>query len=271
MRIPIIKGRGFTDADRADGMQVAVIDEWIANKYFAGKDPIGKRICQCVPSLATEHDTIVWKTVIGVAKSVRMESLTGDKTLGQYYFALTQDPRSHVFLVVRSNGEPTALLPALRNAVTALDPDLPVYSVKTMEENMSASLATARVRTILLAGFGGVAVLLAAIGIYGVLAYSVAQRRAEIGVRLALGSPTSSVFRLVLAQGVRLLAGGLVIGGIATLFLSRLVASLLFGVTATDPVVYALVALVLSAVALVACAVPARRAMQVEPGVALRG
>jgi putative ABC transport system permease protein len=140
-----------------------------------------------------------------------------------------------------------------------------------MEENMSASLATARVRTILLAGFGGVAVLLAAIGIYGVLAYSVAQRRAEIGVRLALGSPTSSVFRLVLAQGVRLLAGGLVIGGIATLFLSRLVASLLFGVTATDPVVYALVALVLSAVALVACAVPARRAMQVEPGVALRG
>jgi predicted permease len=269
--IPIIKGRGFTDADREDGMQVAVIDEWIANKYFAGKDPIGKRICQCVPELATADDTIVWKTVVGVAKTVHMETLTGDKTPGQYYFSLPQETRSHVYLIMRAAGEPAALLPALRKAVTSLDPDLPVYSVKTMEENMSASVATARVRTILLAGFGAVAMLLAAIGIYGVLAYSVAQRRAEIGVRLALGSPTSSVFGLVLAQGARLLGWGLLIGGTATIFLSRLVASLLFGVTTTDPVVYALVALVLSAIALVACAVPARRAMLVEPGIALRG
>ena len=270
MGIAVVKGRSFTSADRADGLPAIMIDEWLADKYFAGKDPIGKRICQCVPGLDVGEDE-VWRTIVGVVKTVKMEDLTGDQTPGQYYYPAAQDPSSHMFLVVRTKVEPATLIGAVRSAVTSLDPDLPVYSVATMEETLAKSLATTRVRTVLLAGFGSIAVLLAAIGIYGVLAYSVAQRRAEIGVRLALGSPTSSVFGLILAQGMKLLLAGVVIGGFATLFLSRLVESLLFGVTATDPLVYVVVATVLSAVSLVACAVPARRAMRVEPGVALRG
>jgi putative ABC transport system permease protein len=271
MDIKIVKGRGFNDTDRQNSQQVAVIDEFLANKYFAGKDPIGKRVCQCVPGLELSKDTIVWKTVVGVAKTIRMEGLTGDQTPGQYYFAYPQEMTSHMYLIVRTSTEPASVISSVRAAVTSIDPDLPLYSVATMQEKLSASLTTTRIRTILIVGFGAVAVLLAAIGIYGVLAYSVAQRRAEIGVRLALGSPASTVFNLIVKQGMTLLAGGLVIGGLAALYLSRLVQGLLYGITATDPVVYGVVAIVLSAVALFACAIPARRAMRVEPGVALRG
>ncbi|MEO5511712.1 MAG: ABC transporter permease [Longimicrobiales bacterium] len=270
LRIPMVSGRTFSKADREGSLPVAIIDEFLAAKYFAGRDPIGKRICQCVPGLDLGEE-IEWKTVVGVAKTVRMESLTGDQTLGQYYFALPQEAQSHMFLVLRTQGDPTSLLSAVRAAVTELDADLPVYSVATMEETLSESLGTTRIRTVLLVGFGSIAVLLAAIGIYGVLAYSVAQRKAEIGVRLALGSPRATVFRLVLGQGMKLLAGGLVIGGIAAVLLSGFVEGLLFGVNATDPIVYVSVAAVLSLVALVACGVPARRATLIEPGVALRG
>jgi predicted permease len=270
LKIPILAGRSFNSTDRKGSVHAAIIDEWMAKKYFAGRDPIGKRICQCIPGLDI-GDPADWRTVVGVVKTVSMESLTGDHTPGQVYFPMEQDARSHMYLVIRTAADPAAVMPAVRAAITEIDPDLPVYSVATMKETISASLATSRIRTVLIVGFGSVAVLLAAIGIYGVLAYSVAQRRSEIGVRLALGSPTSTVFGLVLGQGMKLLAGGLVIGGVAAAYLSKLVEDLLFGVKATDPVTYMLVAVVLSAVALIACAIPARRAMMVEPGVALRG
>ncbi|HEX6693531.1 MAG TPA: ABC transporter permease [Longimicrobiales bacterium] len=269
MGIEMVSGRTFTNADREGGLPVAIIDEWLAQRYFPGQDPIGKRICQCIPGVDIGSD-LEWKTIVGVAHTLRMEKLAGDKIQGQYYFPLSQEPRSHVYLTVRANGDPLTLIPALRAGVTSVDPDLPLYDIATMNERISTSLADNRIRTVLLVGFGVIAVLLAAIGIYGVLAYSVLQRTSEIGVRLALGSSTSTVFRLIVAQGMKLLGGGLVIGGAAALMLGKLVEGFLFGVTAREPVVYVAVAVLLSGVALIACAVPARRAMTVEPGVALR-
>jgi ABC-type antimicrobial peptide transport system permease subunit len=212
----------------------------------------------------------VYRTVVGVVEGVRVVGLAGDQPPGHYYTPVAQQPSGRLFLAVRTGGDPLAPSNALRALTTELDPDLPLYQVLTMDQRMSASLATERARMVLLAGFATLALLLAAIGVYGVLAYTVAQRAAEIGIRMALGSSARAVFRMVIGEGARLVAIGLALGLVGSIALSRLVSSMLYGVAPTDPVVYGIVLALLSVTALLASAVPARRAMRVDPLVAMR-
>jgi predicted permease len=262
-------GRTFNASDVDGGARVAVIDQTLADRFWPGQDPLGKRLTQGIPGIGADDD-ISYHTVVGVVRDARAATLAGEQPTGHYYVPLSQNPVGRINLTIRTASEPTALINSLRAAVTALDPDLPVFDVRTMEERIATSLTTERVRMTLLVGFGLLALFLAAIGLYGVLAYSVAQRSAEIGIRIALGSSAAAVFRLVLGQGARLLAAGVALGMAASMLLGRLVRSMLYGVQPTDPVVYSAVLAVLGVTALIACLIPARRAMRVEPMAALR-
>jgi putative ABC transport system permease protein len=269
MGIELRAGRTFRASDLEGGARVAVIGQTLADRFWPNEDPLGKRLTQGIPGIGRD-DELEYHTVVGVVRDARAVTLAGDKPTGHYYIPLSQNPVGLVHLALRTATEPTAIMNSLRAAVTGLDPDLPVFDVRTMEERIATSLTTERVRMILLVGFGVLALFLAAVGLYGVLAYSVAQRSAEIGIRMALGSGAAAVFRLVLGQGARLLAAGLTLGIAASLLLSLLVRSMLYGVQPTDPVVYSAVLAVLGVTALVACLMPARRAMRVEPMMALR-
>lgn len=270
MRIELLRGRAFSAMDIEAAEPVAIIDRALADRYFSDRDPIGQQISVGVEGVGRDED-LEFRTVVGVVEHVRVGGLTGDEPPGQFYVPVDQTPASRVFLTVRSAMDPTALTGTLRAAVLDLDPDMPLFSTLTMSERVASAHVTERARMWLLASFAGLALLLAAIGIYGVLAYSVAQRSTEIGIRVALGSSTRSVFRLVFAQGARLLAIGIIAGLVASLALSRVVASMLYGVQATDPLVYGAVLGVLGITAAAACAIPARRAARVDPIVAMRG
>jgi ABC-type antimicrobial peptide transport system permease subunit len=209
-------------------------------------------------------------TVVGVVAEMKQRSLTdGDKAVGAYYFPLAQVPSDGLTFTVRSNGDPAALSGALRREIAAIDGQLPVFDMQPMSHWIDRSLADRRSPALLSIAFGFVALFLSAIGIYGVLAYLVTQRTKEIGIRVALGSSAAAVFRLVLREGLLLVGIGLVLGGIGSFFLRRTLESLLFGITASDPIVLLLVSAVLAAVALAACCVPARRATRIDPLVAL--
>jgi ABC-type antimicrobial peptide transport system permease subunit len=209
-------------------------------------------------------------TVVGIVSEMKQRSLTdGDRAVGSYFFPLAQEPQQGLTFVVRSSGDTTALASALRREIAAIDAQLPVFEMQPMTYWTARSLADRRGPALLSMVFGFVALFLSAIGIYGVLAYLVAQRRKEIGIRVALGSSAAAVFRLVLREGLVLVGIGLVLGGIGSLLLRQTLESLLFGVSATDPLVLLLVSGVLGAVAVVACCVPARRATKIDPLVAL--
>ncbi len=268
MGIQLVRGRTFNDGDDQKTLKVALIDEWLASHFWPGQDPIGKRMFQGVYGLQPE-DSIEFQTIVGIVRDVRVANLAGDETKGHNYVPMTQEPAGNLFVVVHTAGPPAAVLPAMRTAVGRLDPDMPVYNVRTMGERVTRSLLEDRARMVLLGLFGAVALFLAATGIYGVLAYSVTLRTKEFGIRLALGSNLPDLFRIVLVQGVRLLAFGLAIGLTASFLLTRLVQSMLFGVRPHDPLVFAGVSLLLGLVALLACALPARRATLVNPGRAL--
>jgi putative ABC transport system permease protein len=269
MGIALRAGRTFTARDVDGNERVAVIDQTLADRLWPGQDPLDRRLTQGIPGIGFDDD-IVYHRVVGVVRDARAASLAGDQPTGHYYTPLAQNPVGRIYLTVRTVTEPTSLSNALRGAVTEIDADLPVFDIRTMGERIAASLTAERVRMLLLVAFGALALFLAAVGLYGVLAYSVAQRSAEIGIRLALGSSAAAVFRLVLAQGTRLLAAGLTLGVAASLLLNRLVRSMLYGVQPFDPLVYSAVLAVLGVTALGACLVPARRAMRVEPMTALR-
>jgi predicted permease len=269
MRIPLVRGRTFTDSDAGGALPVTIIDEWLANRYWKGEDPIGRRMCSCVPGV-TGGPSEEYFTIVGVVKSVRMRGLTNDQTPGRYYFPMEQDAPSNVFLTLSTTLDPASLTGSLQTAITQLDPDLPVYAVKTMQARIADSLTTERVRLMLLVSFSALALVLASVGIYGVLAYSVAQRTTEIGVRMALGSSARDIFKLVLARGMQLMAIGLLLGLGASLLLTRFLESMLYGVEPVDIPVFGAVLGVLAVVATVACVIPARRAMRVDPVVAIR-
>lgn len=188
----------------------------------------------------------------------------------EVYLPFRQKPSDAMTVLVKSKQEPAALVAAIRRAVASIDKDQPVFGVATMEEVVNASISTSRVTLTLLGLFSGLALVLAAIGIYGVVSYSVAQRAKEIGIRLALGAERGSVLRLVFAQGARIAGAGIVVGSAASLWLTRLMTKLLFGVSAVDPPTFAAVAFVLAAITMLACYVPARRALRVDPLIALR-
>jgi putative ABC transport system permease protein len=241
----------------------AVINGAMARKFFPGEDPLGKRI-----NLGDPADT-PWITVVGVVGDARTGGLD-QEPYPQVYLPAAQFPRRAGTFVARAKGDPAALAPALRRELAAIDKDLPLYNVRTMEQVLSDSVSRRRFQMILIAAFAGVGLLLAAVGIYGVISYSVAQRRHEIGVRMALGARAADILRLVVGQGLVLTLLGVGAGLAGALMLTRLLAGLLYGVSATDPLTFAGVALALLGVALLACLVPARRATKVDPMIALR-
>lgn len=275
MGIDLIEGRTFAESDGPDTQRVLVIDEWLANRYWPDGGAVGDRmIYGAVPGVDSIPEGSLF-TVVGVVATVKQADLTTPDAehVGAYYFVHRQqlDPRSMTLVARAQAGDPAELAPALRATLAGLDPDLPLYEVRTMNDRIDASLVQRRAPLVLLAIFAGVALFLAMIGIYGALAYTVMQRTREIGIRVALGSAPGDVFRAVVLQGLRVTLVGLVFGGAAAWFLAGLIQSLLFGVQATDPRVMVGVAALLGMVATVACAIPARRATRVSPMEALGG
>ncbi len=263
MRIPLLQGRWFTDDDRADSPRVVVIDETFASTYFAGEDPIGRQIDLGPPSPAPNL------TVIGVVGHVTNYGLAGRSNV-EAYQTYRQSPQTDMSFVVRTPLPPESLTSTIPRIVAGVDPDQPVYDIQPMESWVNGSIASQRLTTWLLGGFGLLALLLAGVGIYGVMSYAVAQRTQEIGIRMALGAQPADVMRLVVRQGMTLALLGVGFGLVGAIAASRVLASLLFDVSATDPVTFAAVAVVLMAVALGAVIIPGRRATRVDPLVALR-
>ncbi|HEX6809519.1 MAG TPA: ABC transporter permease [Gemmatimonadaceae bacterium] len=270
MRIPMVEGRGFGPMDGVKSPPVAVVNQTLARLFFPGRSAVGHRI-----QPGGVVDTTRWYTIVGVAKDVKQGGVDA-KTGTELYLLYDQTPTYQGFaprsmnVVVRSTLTPEALAPAIRRIVSSLDPSLPVVGLKTMDDVFANALARPRFLAELLVIFAVVALALAAVGTYGVLAYSVAERRREIGIRMALGASEGGVLTLVLRQGMLLAGIGLVVGLAGALAVTRVVSSLLFGVQPTDPATFAAVGLFMLAVALVACVVPARRATRVDPLVALR-
>jgi predicted permease len=267
--IPVLRGRTFDNGDRADARPVIIIDEWLANRYFPEEDPIGKRMLfGTVPGLEEDEEPFLY-TIVGVVASHRQNNLVESEFVGAYYFPFAQAPQTVATLVLKGAGDPMALVEPVREAVVRLDPEVPFYGARSLQDRIDASLLERRSPMLLLVIFAGVALFLAGVGIYGALAYSVTQRTREMGIRIAIGSGAKEVFRLVAGQGLRVVGVGLFLGGLGSLGFSRLIQSLLYGVQPADPRVMASVALLLVATGLVACLLPARRATRIDPAVAL--
>jgi putative ABC transport system permease protein len=262
--IPLRRGRLFTERDVRDSPHVAVINETMARKIFPDEDPIGKRI-----TFDGGGKNPDWYEIVGIVGDVKQYGLD-QATPMQTYEPYTQQTYSSMTLVARTAGDPAKLTAAIRNAVLQLDKEQPIANIRTLDEILSTSVAQQRFSTLLLGIFAAVAMLLAAVGIYGVLSYAVTQRTHEIGIRVALGAARSDVLRLVVGAGMRLTLLGVGAGLAAAFALTRLMSTLLFDVSATDPMTFGLIALLIVTVALLACWVPARRATKVDPMVALR-
>ena len=265
MRIPLVGGRAFDEHDAADGEPVALVSETTARRLWPGRTPLGRR----VRFPGTEKSPQPWRTVVGVVRDVKQYGPDRDDVM-QMYLPEAQYPASFMTLVVRSKADAGALLGAVRREVSAADKELAVFGVATMEQLLADSVALRRFSMLLLGVFAAVAVALAAVGIYGVISYSVGQRTREIGIRIALGARPRDVLGLVVGRGLGLAAAGIALGVAGGLAVTHVISSLLFGVGARDPLTFASVAALLSLVALLACLVPARRAAKVDPMVALR-
>jgi putative ABC transport system permease protein len=267
MGIPIVKGRDFEHRDQYGSTPVIIITEEFARQYFPNEDPIGKRVH---PGISTiEGDDSRMREIVGVVGDIRNRNLNSAPTPA-YYLPHTQMPFSQMVVVVKTANDPRSLIYGVTKEVAAIDPDLPLFGVKTMEEYMSASVATPRFNTTLLSIFAAVALVLTIVGLYGVMSYSVAQRTNEIGIRLALGAQPRNVLLMIVKQGSLLIMLGLGIGLLGAYAATRLIASLLFGVTAKDPWTFVSAAVVLALVAFLACYIPAWRATKVDPLRALR-
>jgi putative ABC transport system permease protein len=263
--VPLIKGRLFTEQDGPNAPTIVVVDEEMVARYWPNQDPIGKRI--------TFNDltdsSITWLQVVGVVGHTMHEGLDGGRRV-QLYFSNRQDPRGFLAMAVRTSGDPLAVVPSVKAAIKSFDPDLPMSNISSMEQLIEASTGPRRFSMVLLATFSSLAATLAAIGLYGVMSFTVTQRSKELGVRLALGAVPHDVLRLVMNQGMRLVMIGVGIGLTASLILSRVLRSMLFNVSATDPLTFVLIALLLILVTLLATWLPARRATRVDPVVVLR-
>jgi predicted permease len=272
MSITLAHGRYFDESDNADAPRVAIVDERLARMFWPGVDPIGKRFFTAGAggNTAAITERTRWLTIVGVAPEILFENLAGAQdSIGTFYTPQAQSSDRNYVFAIKSRGDPAVVVRALRAHLAELDPELALSDVRTMVERTSESLSRERLAMAIALAFGGVALFLSALGIYGVLAYLVAQRSHEIGVRMALGSTVRQVFALVLREGMVLVAVGLVAGVAGIVLLGRALQGLVYGVAPTDPVLIALVALVLAGTALAASVLPARRATKVNPIVVL--
>ncbi len=265
MEIPLIKGRPITEQDTPDSSKVALINNTMAEQLWPSQDPLGKRI----KFPGNEKHPQEWRTIVGVVKDVSQYALDKKPPM-QMYLPLTQQPTSFNTIVVKTEGQPTAMISGVRREVLAVDKDQAVFNVTTLEQLAGDSIANRRLFMILLLVFAVLALTLASVGIYGVMSYVASQRTHEIGIRMALGAQASDVLQLIIGKGMVLALIGVTVGLAGSFALTRLMASLLFGVTATDSVTFVTVSVGLIAVALLACYLPARRATKVDPLVALR-
>jgi putative ABC transport system permease protein len=269
LNIPLREGRFLQASDRGDSTYVTVVNETFAKVFLPGEAPIGKRV-----KMGGLNSPFRWLEIVGVVKDVKHRGVDLDPR-PEMYISYLQPPLANwnlqnIFVAVRAVSSPDALVPFLREAVKEIDKDQPIYSVYTMEQLVSRSIAPRRLNMVLIGIFSALALLLASIGIYGVMSYAVTQRTHEIGIRMALGAKTSDVLKMVVGQGMKLVLAGVAVGLAAAFALTRLIESLLFKVSATDLMTFTAVVVVLAGVALAACFVPARRAMKVDPMVALR-
>jgi putative ABC transport system permease protein len=260
LRIPLLRGRTFTDFDHDEAVQVAVVNQSVAQRYWGAADPVGTRV---------SDDGENWVTVVGVVGDVKQEGL-GEEFPHQVYLPLSQNlPLAFNFLI-RTGGNPMSIAREATAVIHSIDPRQPVAFVKTMEDVRSENIAAPRLVTLLLALFAALALTISVAGIVALVAFTVTQRTRELGIRLALGAAKGSVLWMVVRQGVVLVLVGLLAGAAAALALTRFIGSWLYGVTATDPVTFLLISLVFASTAVVAAYVPARRAARVDPMTALR-
>jgi putative ABC transport system permease protein len=264
MQIPILRGREFTAQDSATSQPVVAVNEAFARHYWPGENPLGKRM-----RFSGLVETHPWRIVVAVVGNIR--SQLDQPAPDEMYFPLRQQTESTMALVVRTSPDPRTLAESVRAQVLALDRDQPVFRVMTMEDLLSFSVTPQRIGGTLMGAFAGFALLLAAMGLFGVIAYTVTERTHEIGIRMALGAKPGEVCRLVVGQGMTLALIGLLLGLPLALGMGRAAAGLLYGVAPDDFATFAGVAAILAIVALAACYIPARRAMRVDPVVALRG
>jgi putative ABC transport system permease protein len=260
----VVRGRGFTEADHAEAPRAIVINETLARLGWPDQDPIGRRM-----KSGDENSKAPWMTVVGVIRDAHRASVTLAIRPELYMCTLQSTPRTQT-LFVRTAGDPNAIVPAIRRELQSLDPQLPIFGVTTLQQALALTLTQPRFQAVLLTGFAAIALLLATIGIYGVTSHAVSQRTQEIGIRMAMGAARRDVLRLILLQHLRPALAGLALGLVGAVILSRSLQSLLFGVGATDPATFLLVAVLLLLVAAAACWLPARRATRVDPLIALR-
>ncbi len=261
MEIPLLRGRDFNNGDTPDSPTVAIVNQTMINKFWNGADPIGK-------SIRLPEEGNITATVVGFVGDVKQYNLD-DATIAQIYVPQAQSPNLFATLVVRTQGDPMLVSSALRSAVWAVDKDQPVWKIRTEQSLLDISVGSQRFLMMMMGVFSMLSLVLAAIGIYGVISYSTSQRIQEIGVRVALGAQKRDILRLIFGEGLWIAACGVGIGAVGAFGLTRFLSSQLYGVSASDPATFASVALLLVAVSLVACYVPARRAMRVDPMVAL--
>ncbi len=262
MQIPLVAGRAFAPTDTPASEPVAVINQAAAQRFFPGQDPVGRRV-------RAGAGNPPWTRIVGVVGAVRHDGLRSAPR-PELYIAASQAPPVNPQVVVRAAGDAAALAPAIRQVVREIDPAIPLFYVETLEQVRYRSLAQPRFQVFLFSAFGGLALVLAVVGVYGVMAYSVAQRTRELGVRMALGAQPRDVLKLVLAQGMKLACAGVLAGIAGAFVVTRWLTAMLFEVSPADPLTFAAVPLLLSATALAACAVPALRAARVDPLAALR-
>ncbi len=264
MGVQLLAGRGFDERDREGATPVVVVSQSFARKFWPGEDPIGKRV-------RWGGWGVDWLTVVGVVADVRAASLEKEPVPGSY-MPIFQVPRTrrNVVFIARTSGDPAALVSAMRERIRAVDEELPVYDIRTMNDVIAESVEQRKFAMLLISIFAAVALLLASVGLYAVMSNLVAQRTREIGIRLALGARRGDVLKLVVRQGALLTLAGIAFGLVCSFGLTRTMESLLYGISATEPLVFIVIPLLLTGVALGACLVPARRATKVDPMVALR-
>jgi putative ABC transport system permease protein len=272
MGAKLVRGRFFAESDAKGSLPVIIVDQKLAHRFWPDQDPIGRRMYR--PNdindlLAVTKDTVFY-TVVGVVADMKIRDLTeAASTVGVYYFPMAQDTSRALTFAIKAKGSTDPLASGVRGAIAAIDRELPVYDVQTMDERMDKALVNRRSPALLSLSFGALALLLSAVGIYGVLAYVVTLRSKEFGIRIALGGTAASIFRLVLGEGVLLLGAGFLLGAAGAFVLRRGLESQLFGVGPADPRVTGAVVLLLGLVALAACALPARRATLTDPRIVL--